>query len=53
MKHPFPDMLDILYGSGGLPGSGDRLGDEDSKTNEDDSLLEGPINVESTVSSDK
>ena len=45
VKHPFHDMA--YYGSG----SG--FGDEDSKTTEDDSSLEGPIDVESTVSSDK
>ena len=32
---------------------GSGSGDEDSKASEDDSQLEGPINVESTVSSDK
>ena len=43
-----------LYGFGPGPwGSGDRPGDDGLKTNKDDSPLEGPIDVESTVSSDK
>ena len=52
MKHPFPDMLDMLYGSGAGPWP-PGPGDGDSKISKDDSPLEGPIDVESTVSSDK
>ena len=52
VKHPFPDTLDMLYGSGAGPWP-PGPGDGDSKISKDDSLLEGPIDVESTVSSDK
>ena len=55
VKHP-TDIFKMPYGSGygpPLSGSGDRPGDEDSKTSKDDSELEGPIDVESTVTSDK
>ena len=55
VKHP-TDIFNMHYGSGdgrSLSGSGDRPGDEDLKTSKDDSELEGPIDVESTVTSDK
>ena len=43
----------IPFGPFGGSGSGAGPGETDTKTSEDDSKLDGPIDVESIVSSDK